>query len=117
MLGVAGRIEASQDNVLITEFMAINDHTLTNQDGVYPDWIEIYNAGANAVNLSGWRLTDDAANLTKWQFPAISLPSGVSAEGLPLAIQLVAGPWQEPQLLDVARWCQARLGPMPVPPL
>src|ERR1043166_144538 len=74
LFSLAVTLEASQENVLITEFMAINDHTLTNQEGVYPDWIEVYNAGANAVNLGGWRLTDDPANLTKWQFPSVSLP-------------------------------------------
>jgi Asp-tRNA(Asn)/Glu-tRNA(Gln) amidotransferase A subunit family amidase len=49
--------------------------------------------------------------------PAISLPSGLSAERLPLAIQLVAARWQEPRLLDVARWCEAQLGPLPAPDL
>src|SRR6266699_3540383 len=33
----------SQGSVVITEFMAINNTTLTNQNGAYPDWIEIYN--------------------------------------------------------------------------
>lgn len=47
--------------------------------------------------------------------PAISLPSGLSAERLPYAIQLVAPRWQEPRLLDVARWCQAHLDPLPAP--
>jgi aspartyl-tRNA(Asn)/glutamyl-tRNA(Gln) amidotransferase subunit A len=36
---------------------------------------------------------------------------------LPLAIQLVALPWQEPGLLAVARWAEARLPPMPAPPV
>jgi len=51
-------------------------------------------------------------------FPSLSLPSGIGApEGLPLAIQLVAEPWQEPRLLSVGRWCEAQLPPMPAPPL
>jgi aspartyl-tRNA(Asn)/glutamyl-tRNA(Gln) amidotransferase subunit A len=51
-------------------------------------------------------------------FPSMSLPSGVLAEErLPLAIQLVAAPWQEARLFSVARWCEAQLGPMPAPPL
>jgi len=52
-------------------------------------------------------------------FPSISLPSGLldEPERLPLAIQLVADAWQEPRLLNVARWCEARLPTLPVPPL
>lgn len=51
-------------------------------------------------------------------FPSISLPSGVAQdEGLPLAIQLAALPWQEPRLLGVAAWCEAHLPPMPAPAL
>ncbi len=50
-------------------------------------------------------------------FPSLSLPSGLGQpEGLPLAIQLVSAPWQEPRLLGVGRWCEAQLPPMPAPP-
>ena len=63
----------SNADVLITEFMAINDTMLTDQDGQYSDWIEIYNSGADTVNLDGWCLTDSSANLSKWRFPATDL--------------------------------------------
>jgi aspartyl-tRNA(Asn)/glutamyl-tRNA(Gln) amidotransferase subunit A len=50
-------------------------------------------------------------------FPSISLPSGVSQpEGLPLAIQLAALPWQEATLLHAAAWCERQLPRMPAPP-
>jgi aspartyl-tRNA(Asn)/glutamyl-tRNA(Gln) amidotransferase subunit A len=50
-------------------------------------------------------------------FPSLSLPSGIAQpEGLPLATQLVASPWQEARLLETARWCEAKLPPMPAPP-
>src|SRR5947209_1933258 len=61
------------DSLLISEFMAVNHQTLADQNHAYPDWIEIYNAGSNVVNLGGWFLTDDAAKLTKWRFPATNL--------------------------------------------
>ena len=38
--------------------------------------------------------------------PAISIPSGLSKEGLPLGIQLVAAPFAEDKLLQVAQWCE-----------
>src|SRR3990172_4644321 len=41
--------------------------------------------------------------------PAIALPSGLSAEGLPLAIQLIAGAFAEDRLLSTASWCAAGL--------
>ena len=34
--------------------------------------------------------------------PAVSLPLHVAASGLPVGVQLVAGPWQEAQLVRVA---------------
>ncbi|MBI4497741.1 MAG: amidase [Chloroflexi bacterium] len=47
--------------------------------------------------------------------PAISLPTGLSAAGLPLATQLVARPFQEATLLGAAHWCAAALGTLPPP--
>jgi hypothetical protein len=57
----------------INEFMASNQGTLNDDDGDRSDWIEIYNAGELAEDLGGWYLTDDANDLTRWQFPAVTL--------------------------------------------
>jgi hypothetical protein len=86
---------AAAENVIINEFMASNSRALADENGDYPDWIEIYNSGANTVNLGGWYLTDEATARTKWRFPATNLApnsylvvfaSGKnrSATGLPL---------------------------------
>ena len=48
-------------------------------------------------------------------FPAISLPSGLNRERLPLGTQLVALPFRESTLLGAAAWCERVLGPMPSP--
>lgn len=64
----------ADDSILISEFMAANDRSVLDDLGEYSDWIEIYNAGTNAVNLAGYSLTDEQANLTKWRFPATNLP-------------------------------------------
>src|SRR5205809_1273966 len=66
----------AQDDVRITEFMASNTKTLQDEDHTYPDWIEIFNAGTNSVNLLDWSLTDSAGNLTKWRFPATNIAAG-----------------------------------------
>ena len=61
----------------INEFLADNTAaTLADEDLETPDWIELHNPSAVAVNLSGWRLTDDAASLAKWTFPAVTIPAG-----------------------------------------
>ena len=61
--------------LLINEFMASNSSVLADQDGEYSDWIEIYNSSNNNVNLSGWSLTDDKSNITKWIFPSVIINS------------------------------------------
>ena len=58
------------DGPVITEFLAVNDSGLQDADLDYSDWIELHNPAAAAVDLSGWYLTDDAADLTKWAPPA-----------------------------------------------
>jgi hypothetical protein len=57
-------------NLVINEFMALNDSTRKNSLGKYEDWVELYNPTPTNVNLSGWYLTDKASSLTKWQFPS-----------------------------------------------
>ena len=66
---------AALDNVVITEFMASNNNTVADEDGDFPDWLELYNAGTNTVNLNGWYLTDKTSNPGSWwRFPSTNLP-------------------------------------------
>jgi aspartyl-tRNA(Asn)/glutamyl-tRNA(Gln) amidotransferase subunit A len=48
--------------------------------------------------------------------PAITLPAGLSAEGLPLGLQLVAPAFEEAGLLATSAWCERALGPGEMPP-
>jgi aspartyl-tRNA(Asn)/glutamyl-tRNA(Gln) amidotransferase subunit A len=41
--------------------------------------------------------------------PAISLPCGFTATGLPVGLQLVGRRWGTPALLQAARWCESTL--------
>jgi len=62
--------------------------------------------------------TGDARFQAIWSLlglPALTLPSGLSNERLPFAVQLVAPPWEEARLLAAARWCEQRLEPLPAP--
>ncbi len=63
----------AQELIRINEFMAVNNNGLDDEDRDESDWIEIYNAGMNAVNLEGWYLTDDVNNLRQWVFPEVIL--------------------------------------------
>ena len=56
--------------------------------------------------------TGDAVFQAPWTsagLPTITLPSGISASGLPLGVQLAGQPFREGSLLAVARWCESVL--------
>ena len=59
----------SSENVVINEFMADNDNVVADNGGDYDDWIELYNKGTEAINLTGYFMSDDEGDITKWQFP------------------------------------------------
>lgn len=56
--------------VTINEVMASNTTSATDEAGEYDDWIELYNNADVALDLSGWHLTDNPNDLTKWTFAA-----------------------------------------------
>ncbi len=56
--------------------MAENHGTIADEDGDFPDWIEVHNAGQTAVVLNGWYLTDSPWDLTRWEFPRVTLDPG-----------------------------------------
>ena len=66
----------AQSQIIISEFMASNSNSIQDEDGNYSDWIELFNTSNATVDLSGWSLTDNPLDLTKWQFPAITIPAG-----------------------------------------
>ena len=63
-------------SVRINEIMPVNRGTLTDEDGDHSDWIELYNGGAGAVDLTGWTLSDDDEAPAKWPLPAMTLGPG-----------------------------------------
>lgn len=63
--------------VYINEFMASNATTIADEFGEHDDWIELYNAGIEAVDLGGRFLTDSLSNPTKFRIPdGTMIPSG-----------------------------------------
>ena len=55
--------------IMISEVMASNDSVATYPKAGYADWVEIFNSGDTAVDLSGWGLSDNPEKPLKWQFP------------------------------------------------
>lgn len=61
--------------LVINEFMADNK-SIPDQDGDYDDWIELYNNGSEELNLTGYYLSDDAADPSQWVFPDTTIMAG-----------------------------------------
>lgn len=63
------------DDIVINEFMADNSTAISDQNGEFDDWIELFNPTNNTINLTGRYLTDKKDNLTKYKFtqPNLSL--------------------------------------------
>jgi hypothetical protein len=58
--------------VIINEWMADNagpNGLADPADGLFQDWFELFNPNANGFNLSGYYLTDNLAQPTKWRIP------------------------------------------------
>lgn len=62
-------------NVVIEELVADNADGLEDEDTDHSDWLELYNGTATSKTITGWYLSDDAAALTKYPCPAITIPS------------------------------------------
>lgn len=61
--------------LVINEVMVTNG-LVTDEDGDYEDWVEIFNGTGQTVDLSGYALTDDRTLAIKWKFPAKTLFPG-----------------------------------------
>lgn len=62
--------------MLINEFVSSNGTTLADEDGDFSDWIELFNAGAEPVDLNGWGISDDLSHPFRWTLPERTLQPG-----------------------------------------
>ena len=63
--------------------------------------------------------TGDASFQVPWTssgLPTVTLPSGLSEAGMPLAVQLGGLPFEEGKLLGIGKWCETTLGVQLSPP-
>ena len=61
--------------IRIAELMVKNRATLPDEDGDFPDWIELENISDTAVDLTGWLLRDSESK-PFWTFPEARLEAG-----------------------------------------
>jgi hypothetical protein len=62
--------------IVINEGSNRNYSNIADENGEFPDWIELYNAGNSTVSLYNYSLTDDSLQSVKWKFPNVSLAPG-----------------------------------------
>ncbi|TVR39681.1 MAG: T9SS C-terminal target domain-containing protein [Cryomorphaceae bacterium] len=67
---------AHTQDIKLNEMMSSNAFSLADEDGDHEDWIELYNAGSDTINLEGYRITDNPSDLSKWTFPSAPIPPG-----------------------------------------
>ena len=55
--------------------------TIAEPDGTTPDWVELLNPSAHAVDLAGMSLSDTLTEPRRWVFPAplLLVPPGAAA--------------------------------------
>ncbi|HJM96153.1 MAG TPA: lamin tail domain-containing protein, partial [Candidatus Marinimicrobia bacterium] len=63
-------------SIQLNEIVSSNGSILFDEDGDSPDWIELYNPQEETVDLSGFGLSDDPEELSKWTFPEITVDPG-----------------------------------------
>ncbi|MBL9166909.1 MAG: CotH kinase family protein [Verrucomicrobiales bacterium] len=76
LLWMAATPRETSAQVVISELLAENHGGLIDEDGEHSDWIELFNAGSEAVDLFNWALTDKPEKKTKWVLPSIRLAPG-----------------------------------------
>ncbi|HET6408393.1 MAG TPA: lamin tail domain-containing protein, partial [Chthoniobacteraceae bacterium] len=63
-------------NLVINEFLSSNGIGILDENADQEDWIELYNPGPVAVNLTGWALTTEIDKPAEWVFPPWTLNAG-----------------------------------------
>jgi len=60
-------------SVVINEIMSSNSKTISDEDGDFSDWIELYNNSGSNINLNDFTLSDNISETLKWRFPAVTI--------------------------------------------
>ena len=69
-------LDTAQAQVVLNEIVAINNDSLSDDNGESPDWIELLNTGNEPVDLFHYAVSDDPLNVFKWRLPEWILGPG-----------------------------------------
>ena len=61
--------------VVISEIASSNENGVADVFGKTSDWLELYNAGDDAVDLESYHLSDHPGYLSMWSFPEVIIPA------------------------------------------
>lgn len=64
-----------KSQVVINEYSCSNVTGPTDAFGSREDWVELFNTTAAPIDLTGYYLTDNNNNLTKWMIPSGTIPA------------------------------------------
>jgi len=70
---IACLVSVAKAQIVINEVSVGNSTVLQDEDGDFPDWIELYNNSASSVDLMNYGISDETSNLYKWIFPSTSI--------------------------------------------
>ena len=68
--------QMNAQGVVINEIITSNSAVITDDDGSYEDWVELYNTSSTAINLQGYGLSDLSTNPFQWVFPEYWMEPG-----------------------------------------
>ena len=68
-----GNYKLVAQQVFINEIMSSNGYTITDEDGDYSDWFELFNNQDSVVDLTGFGVSDDGSAPFKWILPSMNL--------------------------------------------
>jgi len=69
-LSACGPAEGSAAQISFNEVMASNSGSHADESGEFDDWIELYNASDQELDLEGYFISDDQEDLFKKRLPA-----------------------------------------------
>lgn len=63
-------------NIVINELLAVNSTIVTDQNGEFDDWFELYNLTAEDIDISGYFISDNDSKPLKWKLPSGTIIKG-----------------------------------------
>ena len=69
------QVNESKAQLIINEIQSSNIRSITDQNGEFGDWVELFNSGTTSLNLNGYGLSDDPDKPFLFQFPDMTIPA------------------------------------------